>query len=854
MIQITPANFAKIVDDAFSSHTQETRDANQKALEQFMQADSNAFVKLCSQEFQNTANNVPMRVTISTLLKGAIAPSAYSGTESIWTRMSADTKEEAKTTGLTLLMDPNDSVRKAAASLVSKVFAIDWRTDKTWGGLIPIITENLQTDNKDVKRAATLTLGYICEDLMQYGITDLPPDQVQPLLGGICEGLKTYDDLTNTAVTAMSNSINFLASRLQEETISSYIFTLVMNVLINAKKERNTDIIINVLNLLGELCRIVYASIDKYYQAIVDQVLECYQFDVVVQVNEFFSTLAVCEQANKKGVFDNNWNKIVDELFKVLLVLEIDEDDESGLSKHASVLILLVNLNTVLIDKSLEYLVKFFAFYIEQKEEKAKIAALVVLESIIETAPANAVYTTLDNAFFPLLTYITTGTMNLKKHALRTLEKIAKEQTEVFLADYNFLKAHDLFKRILTTNSHDEDTNALKQLVCGCYDGLAMNYKRLPKSKVETFKSYSQEIISLIMGSVNANSDITYHDVAFATLFPFLGNVIEPKQLDEYFMSLFNYLVLVCNSFVGNAKKQAVMHVLINLSVIMSGYQAANRTFANVNSDQLVTAFNYVIDLLSKIRDVSSEGLVVLSNLICLQPELFADKIDTFVMQYIVVALKGTNDVDLFKSGVESIGILAKHVGPALHPYINDVLTFLLTSLHSSTLRQDVRITCFMTISDLCLHYPEIATGQLANVLATLEMAQNAVLVLQSSSDPDSLNYGDSLKDVVLECHLCIVHGIYYLTNDMDAVFEPAFRKLVEFIAQTVTASANPTIDYLKNCLCLLVDIYSKNHNGEIVSQQLVESIYTTLAQASHLPGVEEAMMYAKSNFMAGSN
>lgn len=853
MTQVTPENFLKTVDDAFNNHVQASRDANQQALELFMQNNSDAFVEICGHEFQKADNNVQMRVIVSTLLKNSIAPNSESERPSIWSRINEKSKQTAKTTGLMLLVDSSDIVKKAAASLISKIFAVDWLTDKSWGDLIAVISGNLRNDNKEVRKAAMLTLGYICEDLNQYGIRDLPSDQVEFLLGGICEGLATYDDLTNTALMALSNSTNFLADRLQTESITDYIFNLLFGVLVEAKKVSNVEIIINTLNLLGEICKLVYTNIKKYEQLLIDQVLECYNFDVLIQVNEFFSTLAACEQIDRKGVFDSNWNKIVDQAFKVLLSLDANEDEDSGLSKHQSVLLLFTSINSIVASQSLDYMVKIFVYYIEQEDEKSKIAALIVFESAIESS-ADIIYSQIDNAFFLLLNFVTMGSPKIKMHSVRVLSKIAKESTSVFLTDHNFLKAHDTFKTVLAAPAVDEDLVIVKKLICACYENLADNYPKLPKTKVETFKSYSNDIIVTMMSSVNQNSDVTYLDTVFSSLFFFLGNVIDAKQLDDYFLSFFNHLNVVCTSFHGNSKIQAITHILIDLSVIMGRYQTANRSFSDVTSERLIGAYDYVIALISTCPEISSEGIIVLANLICLQPELFKAHIDNFVQIYAVTALKDANNFELFKAGVESIGMLAKYVGPALSAYISEILSFLLRNLCSNTLKQDLRVFCFLTISDICLHYPQIAIEQLQDVVSTLEMAFDAVLVLQRSNDPEYVEYADSLKETVLDCYLCIIHGIYYETKVADGILENAFKKLTDFIRSTVASELNPKIDYLKNCLNLMVDIYGRNKNFDVVDRNLVQGVYEILDKVRHVTGIDETLSYAFASCLSQNN
>ena len=854
MMQVNEQNFTTIVDNAFNSHDINVRETNQRSLEEFMYKESDNFVDICAREFQNPKLSVNLRLTISTLLKNAIAPNEESGKTSIWTSLSERVKNVAKEAGLMLLIDPNDLIKKAAASLVSKVFAMDCLTERTWTDLIGNITMNLKNEHQEIKKAAMMTLGYICEDLNQFKITDLPDDQIEFLLGGICNGLESYDELTNTSVIALLNSINFLATRLQKENVSDYIFNLLVTVLIYAKKAQHLDTIINVLNLLGELCKLIYHNIEKYYQVIIDQVLECYKLDVIIQVNEFFNTLVACEQVQHKHIFDNNWATIIKEALEVLLNIDPEEDEESGLSKHQSILLLLTSINSLVVAQSMPNLMEFIAYYIEQKDEKSKIAALIAFESLIETADSGLIYNQINNGFFGFLNFLSTSSVNLKKHSSRVLSKIAKDQTEVFLQDHNFIKAHELFKKILQDKSDTEEIIAIKKMVCASYENLADNFMKYPKTKTETFKGFTDDILTSLIDSISPNSDLSYMDLVFSASFPYVRNVFETKQLNDYFLKFFEYLNHIIENFPGPIKKQAVELVFIDLSVIMARIQSENKALSAVNNKNLLNVYNYVVNLFEKFKEILSEGLLFVANLICIDVVAFESIIDSFVQNYIVVALRDASNAELFKSGVESIGLLSKNIKDKLAPYIKDILPYLLENLKGSSLRKDLRLPSFFAISDFCLHYPQVSIEHLPDIIATLELALEAVLHFQKSEEIESQEYGDALKEVVIDCYLCIIHGIYYETNAADGILENAFKNLVKFIKHTVSSELNPTIDYLRSCLGCLIDIFCKNKDYSLIDKELIQHIYMLLNKLNHVPGIAEVLAYADEKYFANNN
>ena len=851
MLQVTQENFMQIVDEAFNSHDQSTRELNHRALEKFMGKEGDAFVELCAKEFQNVEQTVNLRLTVSTLFKGGIAPNEDSGISSIWPNLSSEAKSMAKKVGLLLLVDVNDLIKKAAASLVSKVFAMDWLTDKTWTDLISNITMNLKTDNPEIKKAAMMTLGYICEDLNQFKITDLPDEQVEFLLGGICMGLETYDELTNTSISALANAVNFLAARLQKENVSDYIFNLLVNILVNAKKGHHLDTIINVLNLLGELCRLIYYNIDKYYQVIINQVLECYKLDVVIQVNEFFCTLVSCEQSKEKGVFDDNWSLIVKEALDVLLALDPEEDDEAGLSKHQSILLLLTSVNSLVVNKSFSNIMEFIAYYIEQPDDKSKIAALIAFESLIETAPSEDIYSHIDSGFDGFLGFLTNSSMNLKIHSARVLSKIARDQTEVFLQPHNFAKAHELFSKLMVDSSDLNEIVSIKKWVCNSYEQLADNYPKYPEAKTEPLRAATDEIVKVLVASIQAHNEITYMDIVFSSIFTYIKNVFNTKQLNGSLATFFAYLSDVRNNYPGQNKKQALELIFVNLSIIVARLHSEKRQLDNFTSNDLLEMYDYVVDIFDKFNEILSEGLLFLANLICVQVETFRPLVDSFMKIYIVAALRDANNTELFKSGVDSISILTKNVNQDLAGFIKDILPYLVENLENPLLKKELRIPIFFAIADCCLYYHQIAVDQIARIISVLELGLEAVLHLQQSDDPELLDYGDALKEVLLDCYLCIIHGVYYNIDHVERLLESRFRNLIDFIKLTSASELNPTIEYLRSCLGCLIDIFSKNLNYSLVERELVQNIYDVLKRFDNITAVEETLRYTEEKYFA---
>lgn len=840
-MQINESTFLSIVLNATSNPDPAERNRNEQLLSNFIQNSPDQFISLAASDFQNNTRSSVERITVATVFKLALQPRAGENTPSFWISLSPKSKETAMNAGLASLIDPDDQVKRAAASLVGKVFVADRLADGSWDSLIPNISNNLKTDNAEVKKAAILTLGFICEDLKNNGVVNLPKEQVDALLAGICYGLEEFGPLSATSVKSLFNASGFLGELFVKEEVSDLVFNLLLTLLEKALNQDVTndkieELITELLLLLGELCRLVYNNIDKYYKPIFDQVLKCLEAEVVVQSCEFFNTICQIEQNNQnvqKHLIQQNWNIITKTALDLLLKLELDNELD-GLSKSGAIFDLLINLNSIVIEDSLPDLISFISEYIERDDDKSKNAALITFEAVIETAKPDKIHDFTNSGFQGLLNFIKEGTFQIQINSTRVLHRIALNIPEVMLKDYNLLSMKELFEKILGDNGDDEQILEIKRTACLTLEALADCYPKHDSSSTSTFHSCSESMVNMMIGSIQKNTELQYLDTVFSATFPFLQNVFQYKQLNGYFSMFFQYIEHIKKNFDNNVKKEAIELVFINLSVILVKFNNENLTLdmPNKNTDELMLSiYDYIVALFTEFDEVLSETLLMLTNLVSLKPIIFRDRIEEFINKIIASSLENPNNAELFKAGIESIAVFSKNIPETLTTFINQIFPYLLKQISDNQISNPIKLSLFFAIADFALHYPHVTANYLMNITNTLELALTAVIHYQQEGSPDNRDYSDALKEVVLDCYLCLIHGIYY-NNELsqDAILESSFMKLIEFIKITSRREVNPTIDYLKSCLGCMVDIFGKKNDTNLIDHEVIMYIYELLS------------------------
>ena len=835
MTPLTQDEFLNAVQKAFSSPDQNTRTVNENKLNTFKDSDPDQFVVLCADSFESNQIDPSMRITVATLFKLILQPSNQDGKTSIWPNLKDSSKEKAKNSGLTCLIDPNPAIKNAAGSLVSKVFVADRLNEKTWDNLIPNISAILADENStpDIRRAAISTLGYICEDLKFYNITNLNAALVDSLLTGICSEMQNYGDLSNPAVMALNNAINFLSDKLEQKNISDYIFGLVANLLKAGRNNNNTEILINLLLLLTEMCKIIFTKIGPYVEVIFSEVFECLSSGVVVQSCEFFNSIIRFEQNYNTSYLNGCYNHILAKALEVLVRLDL-EDEDSGLSPIDAIRDLVININTHITEDCSASLIEFFQTNISQ-EEKNQNAGLVVLEAIIETVEPAKIFDLVSNSFSGLMNLIKTGSYLIQLGSLRVFVAMAKFLPEILFQDACFMELNDTFKILLNNKQNDPEVINLKKHVIIIYEEIAEAVNRFDSQQVHFFKTYSEDIVNDIVATIQNNSELPYIDAVFSSIFPFFKSVFNYEQKNNFFGMFFKFIEHIKSTYNKNIQKDIIDLVFINLSVILSSFASEGYSLKIDNKDTntgVREVFLYVMNLFTYYNEVMAEGMLLLSNLIAANPTVLNDgELTHFMDSCITHALSSKNDFFLHKAGIEAVGLLAKNIPNKLDTYIQKVCPYLLSLINDATSPSELKLACFFTLSDFILHYPNASAEFLQDIIKSLEMALEAVVYYQNNPQVDTSEYPRVLKEIVLDCYLCVIHGMYLNDefNHLDGHLENAFRNFIKFLKLSVHQEKNPTIEYLKNCLGCLVDIFGKKFDKELVDDATIRYIVEIL-------------------------
>lgn len=802
---------------------------------------------------------VASRMLASTYLAGCfLPPPEEHNAVSLWVNISPQSKEHIKGVCLRLLVDPEPMIMRSAGVLISTVFAIDCLTENTWDSLLPALTENVENKNMAIKKAAVTTLGFICDVLRKQKISTLSDERIDFLLTGICKGLQELDDLTETAIQAFADSIQFLQKKLENEKISDFIMELLIKLLRKVHETAKGTILERKLIVcLAKVSKHQSKKLGKYYEILYPEVLKSYESGPIVLVacNHFFMSMAKIDETMKTEYLANFWKGIMEVSLKGLLALQADEDDEetTGGSVVISILDIMTHINRLYSEFTFPVLKDFIAKYIELSNDNSKLAALIAFESLVEVKETPELLNFVYAGFFGILNFLQNGTPMIRKNASRFLLKIVKFLPDVFFQDVNFLRASKILIQIMEIPSDPDTISIIQGNAAMIFSELTKSMKKNPSYQI-LMKSITHSLFSSICKTSLHATNIYTVDNYFSIIFDFVQRVIEPRLLGNYLLDFFNYLKQVQASNSPN-KIQLYEFLFINMTVMIT-YITRNEVkfFSNSNNDPqkfLKELYNFIIEIFQQNGGIISEGLLLMASILTASSnDNFAD-VEGYLKNFLLPSLKDYQKSDILKSAIDSLTQCIKRFETQIEGFIFEIYTYFISLLQNDLIEKDLKVSIFFALSDFVLHLPNIAKQNFSETIKLSEMALQAVIHLQSSDQEGLVEHAEVLKETLIDFYLCLIHGIYLKTSECDIQIEGSMLRVCEFISLTTKPELNPSINYMSNCLGLLIDFYAKKKSINLIKYDVIVSLYQSMEKVRNFGDITNILDYTKKYFGA---
>lgn len=204
-------------------------------------------------------------------------------------------KKNVKDLALRTLNSADSRAGQSAGQFVSSIAAIEIPRNE-WPELMPALVENVGGGSDRLKQASLVTIGFICET-EDIQLRDALNAHSNAILTAVVQGARkeeTNMDVRNSAVTALSDCLDFVRTNFENEGERNYI----MQVVCEATQSGDTRIEAGAFGCLNRIMALYYDKMKFYMEkalyGLTIMGMRSSEEDVAKLAVEFWCT--VCEE------------------------------------------------------------------------------------------------------------------------------------------------------------------------------------------------------------------------------------------------------------------------------------------------------------------------------------------------------------------------------------------------------------------------------------------------------------------------------------------------------------------------------------------------------------------------------
>eukprot|EP01016_Furgasonia_blochmanni_P047551 TRINITY_DN699_c0_g1_i9.p1 TRINITY_DN699_c0_g1~~TRINITY_DN699_c0_g1_i9.p1 ORF type:complete len:855 (-),score=333.77 TRINITY_DN699_c0_g1_i9:376-2940(-) len=831
-------SFVELVQYAAFSNDNNIRGPAEKKLLELREADPQAFLISAAQEFANEQLAGNLRLALATLLSQAAIAKVQTNT--LWFAIEANIKQSIKRVALQALVAPDNDTRKGAAEVISTICSLELPRNE-WSEIIPALVENTNSNDPTIKKAAIMTLGYICEKSKNTG--GLSPEQIDKILMGICLSMqKTQTDnhIKATAVKALQNSLAFMEENFKADQVRDFV----MNLLLENCVADHPDVQIISLQCLIDICKIHYDKIGNYLNGIYNVTsgtMASNTQEVAIPAIEVWNTIAQEDKDRSDDAGKHLENKQVIhyvtqvhlQLVPILLqnLLKADGAEEE-FSIQAASFRCLSSISEVVGDGVIDNVWAFVHNFLNSANQKEKLAAILAFTSIVDGPSADKIDPIIMTAL-PLLIQLLADSKDKIREAIAMMfARVAEFHPEVFLNGQSLMQVVPLLVQALTLAPR------ISIHFCWMFDHLAIASASIQDQHV--YSAWTMTLDKLMDALIqNAYRDDVGEQkmvigLSFVAVVDIIHNSKNPAFLDKY---LRTFITLFKNALTFGPEKRQTY-----LCSISTCIQTCVQQLRNKVEDALVREIYLMyIEYFKFIKDVDADGFQVICALCFSIEGRFVNFVEDF-WQYLNHAMTKTNEPELFKTCLGLFAEIGRACGDAFQRYLPTVVPYLLNCLNTPNYDREVKLNIFLCIGDMALGCNQHLAPFLPEIMKFYEMAYDAALQL-SENEPSE--YTEQLKEKLVESFICILHA--FVDTPFQENVLTYIPKTIEFLQRTCNTKYNPTVEYLRSSLALIVDIahiYGAKVR-DLVRIPLTNDLVTILTRFKDYPDNARILDYA---------
>ncbi|EGR29112.1 karyopherin beta 1, putative [Ichthyophthirius multifiliis] len=848
----------------YNSTNQNQRQVAEQQLVQARLIDPQNFFTVLVQEFINNNNDTQFRQFCCTLINVSIH-TQNNQKQFLWNTLEDGLKESIKAQLLQQMVTTIPYIQKACANAISTICTLEIPQNK-WTNLIPDLTCSTQQNNDpQIRKAAILTLGQICDKFKQHKLgTTLDQKSKENMLTGILIGLQEDEkdlEIKTNSIIALGDCVEFMKDIFSQKAVRDYS----TSVLLQALQNKNEDIKKLALQRSSDYVKVLYEDFSEYIPAFLNattlaindpnEEMSCPAMEIWATIaTEYHERREQNEQVNRidqqtipnPNHFANIFENLAQLLLKNLTRNSEEDDFESQVQEGAQKT--LGALVEVIGDPIIPIFTVFISNTIAGQDWKYRQAACLAFSCLLEGISKGAINQLILKAFSEFVKTLLDKEEKVKESGAKLLQRIAEFHPECILMRVGWENELEVIVNAL------KDKAFVSKYICNFFSFLAENVEI---NKQNAILNHADVIIQKLIENAVRN-DIKQQDyflieksfMAILNLIHFSRNPILGKKYLDLFLPQFQttyQMVDERKQFLQSGILSAI-HVIQNIKYKYNQKQKQACELTLIDKLDLNTAnmiLQLTISYFQQIKNVDSDGMYLISGLAqCIGPNFnnYIDQIWPFITHALI---ERQQDLDLFKTCMGTVSDISRAIETKISSKI-EILNILLSLLESPTFDKYNKLHIFNCVGDIFLAAKNHANPYLDKLLNLYDIGFVACQEFQLSTDQELQDYGEQLKERLIESYIFVLHGLNDENQNKKILNNT--QKIVHFIKQTSDKNLHPTVDYIKYCLTLLVDIanfYKKDVSG-LINTDLTRNLILILKKFEQQQDVLDLISYAE--------
>ncbi|ORX58978.1 ARM repeat-containing protein [Hesseltinella vesiculosa] len=738
-----------------------------------------------------------------------------------WLAVEEGIRRQIKERLLAALATPNKQASTAVAQSVAAIAAVELPAQQ-WTDLIPALLNNVQASNNDIlKKATMMTLGFICEQVVDDALMDHSSDILTAVITGARKEEPSVE-VRLESINALNNSLEFIKTHFERDGERNVI----MQTVCEGTQSESVDVKVASFECLVRIMQQYYHLMSVYMEKALFGLTVAGMNDpepnVALQAIEFWST--VCddeleiryelEQAEMNGnpsdvILYNFANQAVTEVVPVLLWLltkqeEEEDEDEWNVSMAAATCLSLfaqcVQSNIV------NLVVPFVSQNIQNEDWRFREAAVMAFGSILDGPDPIMLTTLVDEALSILITMMSDSVPNVRDTVAWTLGRVCEHISQAIKVD---VYLDELVRAILRGL---QDNPRIVGNCCWALMNLA-DQIGTPAGSSEPTGTLSRYFDSIIKALLQFTEQCTENESncrtsayeAMSSLINFSADDCIPL-VQEVVLTILNRLeaTIAMENQILNADDRADHNELQSslLGVLTNSIRRLPKDISQV-ADRIMAVVLQLLTKASNQATTTEDALLLVSALTAVLDTDFARYADAFV-PILYSALQNAQEYQLVSIALGNVGDIFRALGPNAVGYCREFMEVLVSSVSNPALHASVKptiLSCFgdiaMAVGDKFEPFVDI-TMSVLNQAVEMRAAVNPM-------DPEHVDYSNMMMESVVEAFVGIIQGMRSSPNLMG--LQQYIPGIVQFI-YSVGSSLIPTNDDLDRALVgLLGDI-----------------------------------------------